>query len=145
MGERPTARQSLPESASLRKIYDEKFLRFVLVGISNFVISFAVFHLLLLLKMTFPFRTAAIQLVSYAAGTAWSYFWNRRFTFRSTSPALPQATRFVGLQIALALVSTLLIGLVVDVLGFSPTPSWFVVMGVITVTNFVLCRWWAFR
>ena len=35
----------------LHRIFDEKFLRFLLVGVSNFLVSFSVFHLLLLVPV----------------------------------------------------------------------------------------------
>jgi putative flippase GtrA len=129
----------------LRRLFDEKFLRFVLVGFSNFLVSFALFHLLLLVPVTFAVKTAISQLISYSGGAVWSYYWNRRFTFRSQGVVLPQAARFLTLQASLALISSVLIGLCVDVLGLPPTPSWWLVMIPATIVNFLTAKLWVFK
>lgn len=130
---------------SLRKIADASFPRFMLVGASNFLVSFATFNLMLLVLPGGIYEVAASQLISYAVGTVWSFFWNRRFTFGSDAHAGRQAVRFVALQAALAVSSSALISHCVHGLGLSPRPAWFAVMAVVTVVNYALCRWWVFR
>ncbi|MFO7654019.1 MAG: GtrA family protein [Candidatus Krumholzibacteriia bacterium] len=120
-------------------------VRFLLVGASNFLVAFAVFHLLLLAMPPLPVRAALSQLVAYALGVAWSYHWNRRFTFRSRDPAGPQAARFVAFQVAIALVSAAAVGLLVDGMGLPPTPAWLGVVASVTVVNYLGSRFWVFR
>ena len=131
-------------SAIVRE-FDGRFPRFLAVGFSNFVVSFTVFRVLLALPWSFQFKASLCQLASYAVGTVWSFFWNRRFTFRSQDPVLGQAIRFVTLQASLAVVTASLIGLFVDILEFAPTLSWLVIMGGATVVNFLLAKRWVFR
>jgi putative flippase GtrA len=83
--------------------------------------------------------------VSYAAGIAWSFVWNRRWTFRSQGPAVGQAVRFTVLQVASWLLSTAQIHVAVNYLGLPEWPSWVAVTGFITVVNFLGSRYWAFR
>lgn len=121
------------------------FLRFLMVGTSNFVISFTVFRLLLLAPVSSPLKIYACQLISFASGIVWSYFLNRRFTFRCEQPIGPQATRFVSLQVTFALLSSLSIGLLVNNLGVNPSLAWFGVMALVTIANYFLCRFWVYR
>lgn len=125
--------------------FDGTFLRFVLVGLSNFAVSFSVFRVLVAVSGSFEYKATVSQVASYAAGTIWSFIWNRRFTFRSTGSIPGQVTRFFVLQAILAAVSSGLIGLFVDVMSFPASPTWFVVMGFITIVNYLLCKRWVFR
>ena len=119
--------------------------RFVVVGLSNAVIGFTLFRACLATPFDIPLKAAASQLVTYAVGITWSFWLNRRWTFRSQSSVAQQAVKFTFLQISFALVSSAAIGLSVDHLGYPATPSWFAVMAVITLLNFLLSRLWAFK
>ena len=119
--------------------------RFVVVGLSNAVIGFSVFRACLATPIDLPFKAALSQLVTYAVGISWSFWMNRRWTFRTSGSVVPQAARFTVLQIAFALLSSAAIGLSVDHWGNAATPSWLGVMSVVTVLNFLLSRMWAFR
>lgn len=121
-------------------------LRFILVGVSNNAIGFTILWLGVHLPFEHRFKAGGAQLAAYAVGSVWSFFWNRRWTFRSTaSPARHQAWRFAVTQLALAATSAALISLAVDRRGFPVGPSWLVVTGVITFANFALSRLWVFR
>lgn len=122
-----------------------QLLRFLLVGGSNFIVSFALFHGLLALPASLVPSPFLAQFVSYSAGTVWSFFWNRQFTFRVPGNAIGQASRFVVLQAALALISALSVEVAIERARLSPTIAWFAVMAVVTIANFLLSRDWAFR
>ena len=121
-----------------------QLVRFALVGCSNFLVSYTVFWLCLRIPFTFQFRASAAQLVSYSVGVVWSFLLNRRFTFDPEGPIARQAGRFVTLQIVLAFSSAAIIGYAVDSLDLPATLTWIVVMSIVTVINFTLCRYWAF-
>lgn len=123
----------------------EQFVRFLLVGFSNFAVSFFAFQSLLHLPERFRPSIFIAQLLSYSAGTVWSYIWNRKYTFRSSGRPLGEASRFVILQCLLALVSAAIMGIMAKSLDLSPTIIWFLVMTGVTVANYFLSRHWAFR
>lgn len=134
------------EKLSIRQFFKVTFLHFLAIGLTNFLIGYTVFWLCLKMTVTFPLKVSVSQVISYGVGIAWSFYWNRRVTFKcAVGPFVHQAGRFVSLQIALALISAALIGVSVDILDFPPTHSWFVVMSGITVANFLLCKWWALK
>ena len=136
---------SFSEKPSRRQLLDDRFVRFIMVGFSNYVVGFSVFQLTMRVTNDFPFKVSFCQLFSYATGVLWSFFWNRRFTFRSTGSAAPQVIRFISLQAALAVASAVVIGLCVDLLSIPPTPSWFLVMTIVTIVNFLVSKRWVFQ
>jgi putative flippase GtrA len=123
----------------------EQFVRFLLVGLSNFAISFLTFHSLLQLPEGLRPTIFLAQLLSYSVGTVWSFVWNKRYTFRSSGRPMREAARFVGLQCSLALVSAVTIELMVNPVGLKPAIAWILVMTGVTVANYFLSRYWAFR
>lgn len=119
-------------------------VRFVVVGFSNLVISYGTFWFSLQALRGFVLRATVSQALAYVIGTAWSYYWNRRWTFRSDAPAMREAGRFVFLQAVLGVSSSALIGAAVDWLRLDATLAWVVVASFITACNYVLSKWWVF-
>lgn len=119
--------------------------RFLLVGVTNFLVSYAVFLLAMWALPALAVRAMVAQALSYAAGIGWSFLWNRRYTFQSAGPANAQFRRFLVLQLALLACSSLAIGWLVDGAGLSAHVAWFAVMTIVTLANYTLSRRWVFR
>jgi len=75
----------------------------------------------------------------------WSYYWNRRWTFQSQGRVASEASRFFSLQIGFMLLSSSLLGLLVDHSHLPSGPTWLAVAVLITILNFVASRYWAFK
>ena len=136
----PAGSNSTSLSTLVRRISDVSLVRFGLVGVSNTAIGFGAFwglHRVL--------RAAAAQGIAYTIGTLWSYYWNRRWTFQSQGKVASEASRFFGLQIGFMLLSSALLGVLVDHAHFPPWPCWFAVSALITILNFLASRYWAFK
>jgi putative flippase GtrA len=144
MGTRNAAVRSGRFRALLLAVFDARFARFLLVGLSNALVSFVVFQGLLRWFHDGALAVSLCQLASYTAGVAWSFYWNGRFTFRSQTLAAGQGLRFVVVQLALAGASAAGIALCVKGLGWAPTLSWFIIMAPVTLANFLLSRYWVF-
>ena len=82
--------------------------------------------------------------MSYSAGILNSLVWNSKWTFHLERLHHKAVVRFTALNVASLLVSAFGVSLLVDVLEFNATVSWFGVMSVITVVNFVGTKYWAF-
>jgi putative flippase GtrA len=136
----PPSLNSSSLSALLRRLSDVSLVRFGVVGVSNTAIGFGAFWGLH--RVT---RAAAAQGIAYTLGTLWSYYWNRRWTFQSQGKVAGEASRFFSLQIGFMLLSSLLLGLLVDHARLPPWPCWLGVSALITVLNFVASRYWAFK
>jgi putative flippase GtrA len=137
--------EGLRRQPLLSQFFNLQFLRFLMVGASNFVISFVTFRVCLSIFAQSSFSVPASQLVSYGVGILWSFFWNRRLTFASRGHLGHQAARFITLQVVLGVLSAVLIAMGVQQLGLNPSVAWFIVMSVITIANFLLTKWWAFK
>ena len=136
----PPDPQSSGLSALVRRLSDVSLVRFGVVGVSNTAIGFGAFwtaHRVL--------RAAVAQGIAYTLGTLWSYYWNRRWTFQSQGKVASEAGRFFSLQIGFMLLSSALLGLLVDREHLPPWPCWLAVSVLITVLNFVASRYWAFK
>ena len=129
----------------LIKRIDASFIRFIVVGLSNTLISFAVFKLSLSVFPDFLGDTALAQSLSYATGLLWSYFWNRKWSFRSGEAMFGEFGKFVILQLALLALSAAIISVLVDIIGIATTLSWIAVMFFITIINFFFLKSWVFR
>lgn len=89
-------------------------------------------------------RATLAQAVSYGAGMAWSFFWNRAWTFQAKGKRIRQGVYFFATQTALLALSTAALGLLVDYFGYRPTLCWIAVMGVSTALNFITQKYWVF-
>lgn len=123
-----------------------QFLKFNAVGVLNTLVDFAVFTLLNGLGL---FYTAA-QVISYSAGTANSFIWNKKVTFRETEAARgegfdrKQLLRFIVLNLFVMGLSIALIHLLTDTLGIQVLLSKVVVTFVTVIINFFGSRKWVF-
>lgn len=123
-----------------------QFLKFNAVGLLNTLIDFAVFTLLHSLGMV---NTPA-QIISYSAGTANSFFWNKKVTFRDKNRSSQegfdrmQLVRFIILNLVVLGISVLLMHLLTDNLGIQVLIAKVLVTFVTVIINFFGSRKWVF-
>ncbi len=120
-----------------------RLLRFLTVGATNAAVSLGVF-LGLVAWGGMPGGAAAAQVVAWSVGVAWSWSWNRRWTFAARG-GRGTLRAFAALQAGLAGATAAALGLLVDGLGAPPAPAWLMVAVLATATNFVLSDRWVFR
>lgn len=119
-----------------------RFLKFNAVGLLNTLIDFAVFTLLHSLGLA---NTPA-QVISYSAGTANSFFWNKKVTFRDQGQGdRMQLVRFIVLNLLVLGLSVLLIHLLTETFGMNVLVSKVLVTFVTVIVNFFGSRLWVFR
>jgi putative flippase GtrA len=126
---------------SLHRRSDPKrqFARFLLVGVGNTLISFAVYRLLLALEM--PYVAAAP--LAFAAGAVNGYVLNRRWTFAARDSTRARVL-YVGVQAVGAVSTTLLVLLFVRVAGVDSVSAYLAAIAPVTVSTFVANRLWTF-
>ncbi|MCQ4088695.1 GtrA family protein [Saccharibacillus sp. JS10] len=113
-------------------------LRFAIVGVSNTIVDFIVFFLLQ--HVLGPFA----QIAGYAAGTANSYYWNRRWTFAThKSQSKGEWIRFIVVNVIVALLTTLIL------IGLNTFLPLWIAKVIVTLPslalNYVLNKLWVFR
>lgn len=136
---RPQMSSTPSLAALLRRLSEVSVVRFGLVGVSNTLISFAAFRVGLRALPAFY-----AQGFSYTVGMLWSYYWNRRWTFKSQSNLAAEAARFFSLQIGFLVLSASLLGLA-EREHLNLSVSWLCTAVFVTVLNFVASRFWAFK
>src|SRR5882672_949520 len=127
--------------------------RFALVGLTNFFVSLAVFYLcyrLLLawdvpaLRNDAPGPAAVANAVAYLAGMINSFLWNRSWTFRARGKVVPQAVRFVVVNLVSLALGTAAMHIFVDQRGFPELAVFLPLAVVITLLNYCGSKLWAF-
>ncbi len=123
-----------------------QFLKFNAIGLLNTLIDFAVFTLLHSLGM----MNTPAQIISYSAGTANSFIWNKKVTFKDQNRGRQdgfdrmQLVRFIVLNLVVLGISVLLMHLLTDRFGFQVLIAKVLVTGVTVVINFFGSRKWVF-
>jgi putative flippase GtrA len=157
-----------PEKPTAYSAGLKQFSKFLVVGLSNFVISFAVFYLLFnywmlsgtfyrllgqagqdlesfILKLGATSLDATLaNIFGYTAGVINSFIWNRSWTFRVKHQPGTQFVRFLALNLLCLLLSSASLFLFTDFLDWAYLPVWFVTMGIVTVINFGISKYWVF-
>ncbi|WP_054943008.1 GtrA family protein [Paenibacillus ihuae] len=122
-----------------------QFLKFNAVGLLNTLIDFAVFTLLHSLGMI----NIPAQIISYSAGTANSFVWNRKVTFRDRNAGRNgsdrlQLLKFIVLNLVVLGISVLLMHLLTDSFGLQVLIAKVLVTFVTVIINFFGSRMWVF-
>ena len=135
--------------------------RFALIGCSNFVVSLAAFylcyHYLPLDRVAAVLRLpvtagdtvgaegAVANVLAYFAGMLNSFWLNRVWAFRATDGGvLGQGVRFAVVNSVSLVLGTGIVFVMVDRLRFPELAVWIPLAGLITVTNYLGFRHWAF-
>ncbi|MBW4085017.1 GtrA family protein [Paenibacillus sp. S150] len=123
-----------------------QFLKFNAVGLLNTLVDFAVFTLLHSLGM----MNTPAQIISYSAGTANSFIWNKKVTFRDQDRGSKdgfdrrQLVRFIVLNLVVLGISVLLIHWLTDRFGIQVLIAKVLVTFVTVIINFFGSRKWVF-
>ena len=117
-----------------------QFVRFLVVGFGNTVLSFIAYRLLLAVGT--PYAVAA--LLAFAVGAVNGYIFNRRWTFAARDTTRARGL-YVGLQVLGAVATGLLVVVFVRGLGVPHGIAYLAAVPPVTVAMFVGNRLWTFR
>lgn len=119
-----------------------QFLRFNLVGVLTVLLGTAVFLAMAAAGLDY----IAALVGDYGAGIAFSYFMNKRYTFKAevAHDAKPFALTLAAYAITF-LLNAALLALAVDVLALDVMLSQLVIMGGLAMVNFVMFKFVVFR
>ena len=119
-----------------------QFVKFGIVGVSNTLISFAVYTLLL---KVFGVWYVAASGIGFAVGAVNGFLWNRAWTFRGHVGDALTPVRWFVVQTCGLLVDLGLVYLFVDGLGLDELVGQAVTTAIVTVLTFFANRAWTFR
>ena len=121
------------------------FARFLIVGATNTLVGFAVFRLAMATLPPWSFRTGVSQFLCYFVGSIWSFVWNRLWTFKSKGPAAREGVRFFAVQGGLMAFTSFYMWVAVDLMKGPENLNWVGIVGVATLLNYFLLKFYAFR
>ena len=119
----------------------KQFIKFGIVGVSNTLISLAIYYVLVFIGLHYILSNAIAFLISVLN----AYYWNRKYVFRSReskATVLPKIYATYGFTFFLG---TGLLFLMVDIIGISNLVAPLLNLFITTPTNFVLNRFWVFK
>ncbi len=119
-----------------------QFVKFGIVGVSNTLISFAVF--ILLLKVFGVWYLAASG-IGFAVGAVNGFLWNRAWTFRGHVGDALTPVRWFVVQSCGLLIDLGLVYVFVDGLGLDELVGQVMTTMIVTVLTFLVNRAWTFR
>ena len=122
-----------------------QFIKFGFVGVSNTLISLAVYYVCLF----FGIQYIVANTLGFIVGTINAYFWNNKFVFKKEEGEIRDTKKsvvkvFISYGFTLGL-STVLLAFWVDGLHISENVAPILNLLVTIPLNFVLNKFWAFR
>ena len=127
------------ESAESSRAMAPQFVRFLVVGVGNTVLSFVAYRLLL--AMGVPYAAAAP--LAFAVGAVNGYVFNRRWTFVARDSTRARVL-YVGVQAVGAVSTSLLVVLFVRMAGVGRVGAYLAAIAPVTVYMFAANRLWTF-
>lgn len=139
------------------KVSEEKieilaqFIKFGLVGLSNTLLSYAIYLLTLLilspLKLSWDYFVASV--LSFVLSVLWSYFWNNRFVFKQDSKKRSFWKSLFKTYLSYAftgiILGNILLYVWVALLDIPKTLAPLLSLVITVPLNFLLNKYWAFH
>ncbi len=119
-----------------------QFVKFGIVGVSNTVISFAVYILIL---KAFGVWYVAASGIGFAVGAINGFLWNRAWTFRGHVGDALTPVRWFVVQSCGLLVNLALVYVFVDGVGLGKLTGQAATIAIVTVLTFFVNRAWTFK
>jgi putative flippase GtrA len=126
----------------LRMPFVLQFVKFGVVGVSNTLIFFLVYTLLL---KVFGVWYVAASGIGFAVGAVNGFLWNRAWTFKGHVGDALTPVRWFVVQTSGLLVNLGLVYLFVDGLGLGELEGQAVTIVIVTVLTFLANRAWTFK
>lgn len=128
-----------------------QFIKFGVVGLSNTLLSYAIYLLTLLilspLKLSWDYFVASV--LSFVLSVLWSYFWNNRFVFKQDSKKRSFWKSLFKTYLSYAftgiILGNILLYVWVALLGIPKTLAPLLSLVITVPLNFLLNKYWAFH
>ena len=119
-----------------------QFIKFSFVGVSNTLISFAIYYALVYININYMIA----NIVGYIISSIWGYFLNRRWVFKGSKEKTTKSLiKYYIVYGSSFLINILCMYIWVDVLNISKTIAPILTMVITVPYNFILNKIWAFN
>lgn len=124
------------------KIIKTQFFRFAVVGAFSTIINYSVFILLLdYAKVNYLLASA----IGFFAGVLCGYFFNRSWTYQSTTKAKSEIFKYYLVYLISLCISLVFLKIVVEEIHFDKKLANLISIGITTITNFLGTKFWVFK
>ena len=127
----------------ITKAWQQRGIRYLLIGGWNTIFGFAVITILKFTAMP-PLNTVAAVTIASALSVIQSYVMQRKFVWRSKNEFHKEFFKFVLISISQYVTSVMLMTYLVDFRKFPLLPTQFIVSLSLVAITFVLMRSWTF-
>jgi putative flippase GtrA len=124
-----------------------QFIKFGLVGISNVLIGYLVYCLLLYFGLYYLF----VNTIAFCVATLNAFYWNNKYTFKKVENKQEKYIymRFIKMFGAYiftgVIISNMLLLFFVDILSISKYISPLLGLGITVPSNFLINKYWVFK
>lgn len=122
-------------------IFKNQVSRFLFVGILNTIVGVGAFYILLDLHLYYIL--AAI--LSHIIGVTNSFFWNKKWTFKSQGNTRKEGLKFFSVYGITFLVNLLLLALFVEKFNIDPKIAVIFALVIVAFISFFGHKYWSFR
>ena len=129
-----------PNGPSLRALLAREEVRFLIVGVINTAVGYALFALFLLV-----FDYLVSLYLSYAVAVTLAFVLHRRFTFRVRGNVVVDFVRFVGVYVVSLAVNSVVLPVLVELVGLHPLIAQGIALVITTLISYVGHKWFSFR
>jgi putative flippase GtrA len=120
-------------------------VRFLLVGLANTLVDAALYFSLSSGAFLLVVPRLAAKAIAYAAGVANSFYWNRRWTFRSVLPVSRTVLPFTFANLAGLVINVVLLQIGLAVFRLPEILAVAAAMGGAVVWNFLINKYLVFK
>lgn len=122
------------------RVIMKQFLKFAVVGFSNTLVHFAVYYTLLHFGLFYIIS----NIIAFTLSVCNSFFWNSKFVFKKKTTQVTFVKVFAA-NGCMALISTALLFLMVDIIGISELVAPVINICAIVPLSFFVNKHWAFK
>lgn len=125
----------------IKKLFSNKIIRFLFVGVLNTVVWYAIYYLQLKLGINYILS----NVIAYILATIHSYLWNKFFTFKTKEQSKEEIIRFILVCFASLAIGSCTLYLWVSILGIDKSTAGIINMFVTTIINWFGHNYFSFK
>lgn len=118
-----------------------QFIKFGIVGVSNTIITFAIYSLLVYFNINYIIA----NIIGYCAGIANSFVWNSKWVFKKNSSNSTILFKFIIVNLIVLCITTYSLFILVNTFGINKYLSQIITIILGMIINFILNKIWTFK
>ena len=119
----------------------KEFIKFGIVGVSNTLITFLVYNILLKLGMNY----LVANIIGYICGMINGFIWSKNWVFKVDNESKMYFIKFALVNLLSLVISTGLLMVLVKQLSFNTTIAQLITTCITVVINYLLNKIWTFK